>query len=73
MTTDDRPLSIWETLVLTAQLKAKPVLKKGLGIFGIVLWCVLCAGFVFRFVALAFDAGWSGADKLITWTSHLFR
>lgn len=53
--------------------KAKSVLGKGLGIVGIALWCVLCLGFLFRFVALAFNTGWSGADWLIAWTSKLFR
>lgn len=71
--TESRPLSLWETLILTAQLKAKKVLKKGLGVVGIALWCILCAGFLFRFIALAFNSGWSGADWLITWTSKLFR
>lgn len=71
--TDSRPLTVWETLVLAVQLKAKKVMKKGLGVVGIILWCVLCAGFLLRFVALAFNAGWSGADWLIAWTFKLFR
>lgn len=73
MTTDARPLSVWETLLLTVQIKAKKVLKKGLGIVGVVLSCIACAGFFLRFASLAFNAGWSGADWLVTWTSKLFR
>jgi hypothetical protein len=73
MTTDSRPLSIWETLILTVQLKAQKVLKKGLGIVGTILWVVMAAAFFARFVWLFAFLGWTAADRVITWTSHLFR